>query len=135
MTKPITGQCLCGDISYSVDAEIAMTGVCHCKNCQRQAGSAFSIIVSVPKAAISVTGAIKQFEDIAASGNSVFRQFCPRCGSPLFSQIPSQPDMTFIKAGTMDDTSILKPDIHFWCDSAQDWVEIDPSLPQTPKNP
>ena len=33
-----TGQCLCGDIKYTIAAEPVMAGVCHCKNCQRQAG-------------------------------------------------------------------------------------------------
>ena len=37
----LTGKCLCGAISYSIDNQPAVTGVCHCKNCQRQAGSAF----------------------------------------------------------------------------------------------
>ena len=39
----ITGKCLCGAISYSVENPPALTGVCHCKNCQRQAGSAFPL--------------------------------------------------------------------------------------------
>ncbi len=45
----VTGQCLCGDIKYSIDNAPVVTGVCHCKNCQRQAGSAFSTLASVPK--------------------------------------------------------------------------------------
>ena len=39
-----TGQCLCGEIKYELAAAPTMTGVCHCKNCQRQAGSAFSTL-------------------------------------------------------------------------------------------
>ena len=37
-----TGGCLCGQVRYETKAEPMMTGVCHCKNCQKQAGSAFS---------------------------------------------------------------------------------------------
>ena len=48
-----SGQCLCGDITYEISGEPSMAGVCHCKNCQRQAGSAFSTLWGVPKASIS----------------------------------------------------------------------------------
>ncbi len=35
----LKGGCLCGAVRYSVSAEPAMQAVCHCRNCQRQAGS------------------------------------------------------------------------------------------------
>jgi hypothetical protein len=34
------------------------------------------------------------------------------------------PDLTFIKAGTLDDTSWLDPKMHVYCDSAQRWTPI-----------
>jgi len=131
----MTGQCLCGRITYTVEADPLLTGVCHCKNCQRQAGSAFSILIAVPKSTVTVTGTPKEYVDTADSGKPVYRRFCGDCGSPLFSLVPDAPDMIFVKAGTLDDTSQLQPQSHFWCDSAQNWVDIDPALPQTPGNP
>jgi hypothetical protein len=32
--------------------------------------------------------------------------------------------MIFIKAGTLDEPKDLKPTMHFWTSSAQDWVVI-----------
>jgi hypothetical protein len=32
--------------------------------------------------------------------------------------------MMFIKAGTLDDTSILKPAFHCYTKSKQDWVDL-----------
>ena len=52
-----TGQCLCGAIRYEFDNPPAMAGVCHCRNCQRQAGSAFSTLAGVPKAEFRLTAA------------------------------------------------------------------------------
>jgi hypothetical protein len=40
----MTGGCLCGQVRYSANAEPAFVGVCHCKHCQKQTGSAFSVI-------------------------------------------------------------------------------------------
>jgi hypothetical protein len=40
----ITGGCLCGQVRYSANAEPAFVGVCHCTHCQKQTGTAFSVL-------------------------------------------------------------------------------------------
>ena len=47
----IEGGCLCGKVRYSADAEPAFVGVCHCKNCQKGTGTAFSVVVGIPSQA------------------------------------------------------------------------------------
>ena len=131
----MTGKCLCGQASYSVDSEALATAVCHCRHCQRQSGSAFSIMVAAPSSALKLTGEVKTFADKGDSGAVVQRTFCPACGSPLFSVVAETPQMTFIKAGTLDDVSGLGPQFHVWCASAQPWVERDLALPQFEGNP
>src|SRR5580765_9093163 len=105
----IAGGCLCGKIRYSANAEPAFTGVCHCRNCQKQGGTAFSIVVGVPAAALSVQGEMKTFHDKGDSGKTVDRRFCPDCGSPIVTEVEAMPGMAILKAGTLDDTSWLKP--------------------------
>lgn len=130
-----TGQCLCGAIRYEFDGNPAMTGVCHCKNCQRQAGSAFSTLAGVPKAAFRFTaGEPKLYRDAdTASGNTVERYFCGNCGSPIYSAIPDQPDVLFLKTGTLDDTGDYQPQFHAWCDTKQNWVKLDEGVPAIPR--
>lgn len=118
----LVGGCLCGKIRYASTAAPVMTAICHCKNCQKQAGSAFSIIVGVPKSALSVTGAMKTFNDSGSSGKPVHRNFCPDCGSPITTDVEAMPDLVFIKAGTLDDTSTLAPTMEIFCSSAQPWT-------------
>ena len=131
----MTGQCLCGAISYAIEGDLQMCGVCHCKNCQRQAGSSYSVLFAVADDQIEISGDLTTYEDQAESGNIVHRHFCGTCGSPVKTSLPTQPGMTYIKAGTLDDTSVLKPQVHFWTDSKQDWVTVDESVPQIPRNP
>jgi len=52
----LDGRCLCGRLTYHCDGEPLVTVVCHCKDCQRQTGSAFSIFVVVPRATLHVEG-------------------------------------------------------------------------------
>jgi hypothetical protein len=122
--REMRGGCLCGQIRYIATAEPAFVAVCHCKNCQKQAGTAFTVVVGIPKSAISIKGRLKTFNDTGDSGQPVHRNFCPECGSPVTSDVAVMPDLTLIKGGTLDDTSWLDPKMHVYCDSAQRWVPI-----------
>lgn len=120
----MTGKCLCGAISYELNSDPLMCVACHCKNCQRQAGSALSVIIGVTVDSIAIQGEVKTYDDTGDSGAAVYRQFCPDCGSPVFTRLEGQKNMMFVKAGTLDDTSSLKPSFHCYTKSAQDWVEM-----------
>jgi len=119
-----TGGCLCGAVRYETQWPPLITGVCHCRHCQRQAGSAFSVIVGVPFAALERSGELTTYEDDSDAGRAVHRKFCGTCGSPVFTETPDgmAQGMIFIKAGTLDDPKDLAPTVHFWTISAQDWV-------------
>ena len=48
----LDGSCLCGKVTYSCATEPVATAVCHCTDCQKQTGTAFSVIVAVPRDAL-----------------------------------------------------------------------------------
>ena len=133
--RKMTGGCLCGQVRYSADAEPVFTAVCHCRNCQKQAGTAFSIVVAIPKTALTVTGNIKVFHDRGGSGQPVERRFCPECGSPIVSELAVMPEIAFIKAGTLDDTQWLAPTMEVYCASAQQWVGLAGAMQRFPQMP
>jgi len=66
----IEGGCLCGKVRYSADAEPTFVGVCHCKNCQKGTGTAFSVVVELPTPALSVQGALQTFTGRGDSGKA-----------------------------------------------------------------
>lgn len=135
MTKPMTGGCLCGAVRYEVAGEPAMQLVCHCSHCQKQAGSAFSTIIGVPEAAVTVTqGAPTSYIDHGESGQPVERQFCGTCGSPMFSKVAVAPGMIFVKTGTLDDSSWFTPSAHIWTKSKQPWFDTG-AVPAFATNP
>ncbi len=72
----LEGGCVCGKVRYSADAEPIFVGVCHCTTCQKASGSAFNVVVAVPKSALSVQGMTKTLPGTATAarrpiGNSV----------------------------------------------------------------
>ena len=121
----IEGRCLCGSVTYTCDADPIATAVCHCADCQRQTGTSFSIIVAVPKSAFAVSGdTLATWKTVGEDhGRETERNFCSRCGSPVYSWNPGMPDAALIKAGTLDDRSWLDPQLELWGGSAQPWVE------------
>ncbi|MDQ3197330.1 MAG: GFA family protein [Burkholderiales bacterium] len=71
-----------------------MTAICHCRNCQLQTGIAFSVLVAIPKGALTMEGAQPvTFETQGDSGLPVLRSFCSKCGSPIFSEVAATPTM------------------------------------------
>lgn len=131
----IVGGCLCGKVRYSSAAEPAFVAVCHCKHCQKQGGTAFSVVIALPKSALSVQGPVKSYHDVGDSGQPVLRNFCPECGSPITTDATVVPHLTFLKAGTLDDTSWLDPKTHIYCDSAQHWTPFPESSQKFAKMP
>ena len=120
----IEGGCLCGKVRYSAEAEAVLVAVCHCRNCQRASGTAFSVAVAIPKQTLAVQGALKTFNDRADSGRTVYRRFCPECGSSVIDEAEARPDVVGIAVGTLDDPSWIKPTIEVFCDRAHPWVTL-----------
>ena len=122
--RPITGRCLCGGVTYTVDAEPVAQAVCHCTDCQRQTSSPFSVVVAVPRDGFHVEGdTLSSFTTTGEDhGGDTERNFCSACGSPLFSGSPSAPQVILIKAGSLDDASWLEPTLEVWTRSAQPWA-------------
>ncbi|MBT8155115.1 GFA family protein [Epibacterium ulvae] len=136
MTK-IKGSCLCGQVTYSSsEEEPAMTAVCHCPDCQKQSGSAFSTNVLVPTDSVTFEGeSRRQYVVNGASGEEVTRNFCSTCGSPLTTELPAFNNLSAVKAGTLDDSSWVSPDIQIWCDNTKPWSKIDESIKSAGANP
>jgi hypothetical protein len=128
-----SGGCLCGLVRYEAPAVPLGVSICHCRDCQKQAGSAFSIIAVFPRDAIRFTGTTSLYEGQGDSGEPVLRHFCGRCGSPLYSDNGAMRarGIIAIKAGTLDDVSDLVPMRHFWADSRQPGIEIPEGTPCT----
>ncbi len=124
MPAPYTGGCQCGAVRYTLSAEPIRLVACHCRECQRQSGSAFGMSMQVPEKSLSVSGPTRRFTRIADSGNENTGVFCPDCGVRIY-QIPQYvKDVLVLKPGTLDDTSWLKPSYFVWMKSAQGWVIV-----------
>jgi len=132
----LDGRCLCGAVEYSCDAEPAFTAVCHCRDCQRQSGTAFSVIVGVPESDFRLSGELATFDTVGEDhGRETHRRFCPTCGSPVISESEGLPGVVLIKAGTLDDPTWLQPQMEVWGRSAHPWVPAQEGRPRVERGP
>jgi hypothetical protein len=75
----LSGGCACGAIRYRCAAPPVFCLNCHCRDCQRESGSAFMPVMAVPKAAFEIErGAPIYFDLTADSGKTTPRSFRPR---------------------------------------------------------
>lgn len=125
------GGCQCGRVRYQVVGEPITVGVCHCRECQRQSGSAFGMSFIVPKDAFRLSrGELKVFSRSSDSGRPVICAFCPECGTRIYHEARWLEGALNIKPGTFDDPSFLQPTGEIWTVRKHRWVEL-PSIPRS----
>jgi hypothetical protein len=111
------------------------TRYCWCRDCQRFGAGNATVNVIFPSEAVVIEGETAVYENQADSGNLMRRRFCPKCGSPLFSQSEARPHWIIVRAGALDDPGRAEPSGSIWVTSAPRWACIDPDLPQVDKQP
>jgi hypothetical protein len=130
ISLPMRGGCHCGAVRYDIAQAPLLVYACHCTDCQRITGSAFSIGIVVPDAAFRLTGRAPRTapHHVADSGRIKARWVCPDCGTWLFGDprpgTPHPGQIRIVRGGTLDDASWLRPTMHYWTRSKQSWVVL-----------
>lgn len=137
--KPLTGRCMCGAVSYRVDGSPLplSTVLCNCEDCQRSSGSAHAVVVPVRTATLTFEGdEPATFQTTGTDSNeNRARRFCSKCGSPVLSVLAEAPEISWLKAGTLDDKSKINPHMEVWSASAQPWTKRVPKRVSIKRGP
>lgn len=80
-------------MKYEIASDPIMSAACHCTQCQKITGTAYSLNIGVPSDQFNITGdALTTYLDKGDSGEDLRRYFfCNRCGSPLYTEANSIP--------------------------------------------
>ncbi|MHC4742495.1 MAG: GFA family protein [Planctomycetota bacterium] len=128
-TVTLKGGCLCGAVQYQWTGESPTASYCHCDDCRKATGGPYTVGVGVDVAGLTVAGEIAGYTKTADSGKLITREFCPKCGSPLFTRSELHPDKLWIKGGSLDTPELIKMTHQSWIDHAVSWAYIDKNLP------
>ncbi|CAM5373084.1 hypothetical protein MAUB1S_06389 [Mycolicibacterium aubagnense] len=119
MTTERRGGCACGKVRYSVSGDPLRVGLCHCTDCRRTSGSAFTFYGIWPLAAFKCEGQTSAYKD---------RSFCPTCGGQVFALSDTEAE---IMAGTLDEApSGLVPQYELWIPRREPWLHALPGTDQ-----
>lgn len=126
----IEGGCLCRAVRYRATAAPLATRACWCRLCQYLATGNATINLAFPSDAVTITGELSDYASTADSGSHMHRRFCPVCGTHLFSTAEERPHLVFVRAGTLDDPSVISgPQAVIWTSQAPAWAHLDPNIP------
>lgn len=130
----IKGGCLCGTVTYELDATPTVAVHCHCSICRRAHGATFGTFAVIAKANFRWTGDNTQLGAYAsAPGNQ--RQFCRECGSQVAMIESWNPNAVTICMGSFYDDPGIRPSGHIFVGSRAAWDEITDALPQAEEWP
>lgn len=130
------GGCLCAAVRYEITAAPIALFCCHCTECQRTSGSSFVLALRVPYGGVRVTrGEAELFVRPEPDGQKRNVARCSACLSALWSKALSSPEHHTVYAGTLDDSSSLRPVAHIWTQDMQPWIALPEGTLQYPQNP
>ena len=119
-----TASCPCGQLRAETTGEPVRISVCHCLNCQRRTGSAFSAQARWPDAQVRITGERKSWSYVGDSGGGADFHFCPECGTTVAYVIEALPGLTAIPLGTFADPDFPAPQFSVYENRMHKWIAI-----------
>ena len=125
MTKKYTGQCACGACKFEFDTDPAFIANCHCNDCKRASGGEMATFFGIPASDfVLASGKPKPFHYVAESGKGLDRNFCPDCGSRLYTtNLESFPGTVFIMLGSLDRPSLIAPKLEMFTKRRLQWMK------------
>ncbi len=130
----MTATCRCGDVRIGITGRVGPLVYCHCSRCRKSSGSAHSANVNVRRRYwtwLSGEDRVREY----ASSPGVYRAFCTRCGSPIYSRRDSESDILRLRLGLFDGDPQRRALAHFWVGSKAPWHSITDALPQFEDGP
>lgn len=122
----LEGRCACGEVRYRLAGRPFAVHCCHCRDCQRETGSAFVIngLIETPMLEI-VAGEPETIPTPSASGKGQAIVRCPTCKVALWSHYGGMGDKAaFVRVGTLENPDACPPQVHIFVRSRQPWFDL-----------
>ncbi|MGA8551300.1 MAG: GFA family protein [Stellaceae bacterium] len=130
MTEVMEGGCACGAVRYRLDSLPMFVHCCHCRDCQRQTGSAFVINALIETSRIAILSGDPEPVAVPTDSGRPHRIYgCPGCRIAVWSEYGGRSALRFVRVGTLDDPAALAPDAHIYVRSKLPWVSLPESVP------
>jgi hypothetical protein len=130
---PLTGGCMCGAVRFEVTEPPVSAGYCHCTRCQRRTGTAAAVSARIAPGSLRIVSG-EELTKAWRPDDGFAKVFCSACGSALWSQNPSDPDVVVVRMGAFDSDPGIRPSYRQFVAYAAPWEPIpDDGLERFPE--
>lgn len=130
MGDALEGGCACGRVRFRLGSPPMFVHCCHCRDCQRQTGSAFAINALIETDRIAILAAEPEPAAVPTDSGRPHRIFrCADCRTAVWSEYGGLAKLRFVRVGTLDDPAALPPDIHIYTRSKLPWIVLPEGVP------
>jgi hypothetical protein len=130
MSDDLEGGCACAAVRYRLASRPMFVHCCHCRDCQRQTGSAFMLNALIETDRVTLLSGNP--EPVAVPTDSgrpheIYR--CSSCRIAVWSVYGTGRKLLFVRVGTLDDPAALTPDVHIYVRSKLPWLALPEGTP------
>jgi hypothetical protein len=119
------GGCACGAVRYRLKSKPMFVHCCHCRDCQRQTGTAFVLNALIETNRVEMLAGEAQLTAVPTDSGKPHRIFrCPSCQTAVWSEYGGVEKIRFVRIGTLDQPSALQPDVHIYVRSKVSWLRL-----------
>jgi hypothetical protein len=115
-------RCTCGALSARAEGDTVRVSLCHCLECKRRTGSAFSWNATYEADRVEIAGPYRTHTRDSDDGRWGRHHFCPECGVAVFYEIEARPGMISIPAGAFADPDFPSPTIEVYDERRCPWL-------------
>jgi hypothetical protein len=109
----LQGGCACGAVRYRLGAAPMFVHCCHCRDCQRQTGSAFVLNALVETERVVLLAGEPVPVAVPTDSGRPHRIFrCPACQTAVWSEYGGAAKLRFVRVGTLDQPAVVMPDAY-----------------------
>ena len=122
MEIKVTGSCHCGNIHFETRDNPKITVNCHCDDCKKRNGTAFSTYMGVAEKDFVITKGERYLKKYEVE-NSGEKYFCSECGSPIYNKNYRVPGLFMVMYGSINQPVRFTPSYNVFCSTKHDWVD------------
>ena len=129
MDQLLEGRCACGEVRYRLTGRPMFVHCCHCRDCQRQTGSAFVLNAIYEQDRVELLSGDPEPTTMPTdSGRPHDTHRCPACRTAVWSDYGRR-GFRFVRVGTLEEPAALPPDVHIFTRSKLPWVSLPQGVP------
>ena len=122
------GACACGAVAFRCTKPSRSVIHCHCGQCRRASGGAFTTWVSFDREGFELHGEAS-LASYALTSN-VARHFCRTCGTHVHTSDQRYPQIVGVPAGVVMSAAGIEPKAHYFVGHQAAWHVIGDDLPR-----